>query len=77
MTEIQTIQISYVAGLLIQVLFWSFCHLNFEFVCGVRLENIPDFDIRISNLYETKPSGLKPKPGPPGQDALYGTRRLS
>jgi len=59
MKEIQTIQISYVAGLPIWVLFWSFCHLNFEF--------FSDFDIRISDLYETKPSGLKPKPGPQGQ----------
>ena len=35
----------------------SFGHLNFEdleFVCGLRLENSTDFDIRISNLFSAR-----------------------
>jgi len=31
-------------------LFESFEFLSFDIVCGVRLENIPNFDIRASNL---------------------------
>jgi len=45
-------------------------------IIGFTIENAckqirsPNIDIRISDLYETKPSRLKPKPGPPDQDAL-------